>query len=445
MNDDLNGLIEQAKRVLDGNWLGKSTKPSPHLYPHQWNWDSGFISIGYASYNQKRAQQELSTLFNAQWKNGMVPQIIFNPDALGGYFPEPDFWQCERSPNYPKGVLTSGITMPPVHAVAALRTFNKATDKAAAKGWLREIYPKILESHEYLYRERDPLKEGLIYIRHPWESGLDNSPTWDDPLKAMKIDRDKLPPYERKDLKKGIPASQRPTDFDYDRYVFLVDLFRRLKYDEHAIYQECPFLIQDPLFNGILSKADEDLVEMGKVLGEDTKKIEEWHQQTNRSIRNKMWHELHGAFDVFDMRANEHVGTITASGFLPLLCGAPTQEEAQIMYDFLDSNSFCPMHDATCFSIPNYNLEGDYIDTKNYWRGPVWINTNWLLMDGLRRYGFNEKADNVKHDIVDIVRLWGFHEYFDPFKEKGIGYGTDNFSWTSALFIDAASELLESQ
>ncbi len=62
MSEDLVELIEKAKAVLDGNWLGHSTKPSQHLYPHQWNWDSGFIAIGYARYNQKRAQQELSTL-----------------------------------------------------------------------------------------------------------------------------------------------------------------------------------------------------------------------------------------------------------------------------------------------------------------------------------------------------------------------------------------------
>jgi hypothetical protein len=40
-----------------------------------------------------------------------------------------------------------------------------------------------------------------------------------------------------------------------------------------------------------------------------------------------------------------------------------------------------------------------------------------------------------------LVRNWGFHEYFDPFKDKAAGYGTDNFSWTAALFIDAAMDL----
>lgn len=148
MIDDLKDLIRKAKLVLAGNWLGRSTKPAPRLYPHQWNWDSGFVAIGYARYDQFRAQQELTTLFQGQWANGMLPQIAFNPEALGRYFPEPDFWQAERSQHYPRSVLTSGITMPPVHAIAARHVLEHATDGDEARTWLRELYPRILAQAE---------------------------------------------------------------------------------------------------------------------------------------------------------------------------------------------------------------------------------------------------------------------------------------------------------
>ncbi len=74
------------------------------------------------------------------------------------------------------------------------------------------------------------------------------------------------------------------------------------------------------------------------------------------------------------------------------------------------------MHSKKCFSVPNYNLKEDDLDPKNYWRGPVWINTNWLLMQGLERYGFAEKVMSVREDILELVNRWGFHEYFDPYK-----------------------------
>lgn len=157
-----------------------------------------------------------------------------------------------------------------------------------------------------------------------------------------------------------------------------------------------------------------------------------------KSLRDKLWHQHHGGFDAFDLRAGKRIETMTASAFIPLFCGAPTAEQAKAIYQFLDSNSFCPMHERHCFSVPNYDLQGEYLDTKNYWRGPVWINTNWLLMKGLERYGFEEKVMSVRHDIIELVKRWGFHEYFDPF--LGTGYGTDNFSWTAALLIDAIAE-----
>jgi hypothetical protein len=441
VNAELLQGIEAAKAVLARNWLGRSTKPSPHLYPHQWNWDSGFIAIGYARYDQQRAQQELTSLFEAQWKNGMLPQIVFNEAALGGYFPEPDFWQSERSPHYPEGVQTSGITMPPVHAMAALRIMAHATDCDAALSWLRGLYPKLVALHAYLYRDRDPHGEGLVYIRHPWESGLDNSPVWDQPLRAMQLRRAALPKYERRDLKTGVSPSQRPTDDDYDRYVYLVDLFRLRDYDEDAIREDCPFLVQDPSFNAILCKATQDLAVLGRLLGQDVTQLELWESRTREALRSKLWHAVHGAYDNFDLVAGARIGTLTAAGFMPLLAGAPSEAEAAVLFRFLESRSFCSMHDGACFSIPNYNVEGAYFDAKNYWRGPVWINTNWLLMQGLYRYGFDAKAVSVRHDILELVARWGFHEYFDPF--EGRGYGAKDFSWSAALYIDAAFDDME--
>jgi len=182
MSRVFSNYAEKARRILDQNWTGSYTKPAPALYPHQWNWDSAFIAMGRSHYDPPRAMLEIETLFDAQWQNGMAPQIVFNPDALGHYFPEPDLWQTERSPHAPPGKLTSGITMPPIHAVAVERVYRNARRPRGVLPFLERIYPKLLALHAYLYPERDPNDEGLVYIRDPWESGVDNSPTWDAPL-----------------------------------------------------------------------------------------------------------------------------------------------------------------------------------------------------------------------------------------------------------------------
>ncbi len=127
MDEPYATLIQQARAVLDGNWMGYATKPAPRLYPHQWSWDAAFIAIGAARYDQRRAQQELRSLFRGQWANGLLPHIVFNP-AVKHYAPGPDFWQATRSPHAPRDVLTSGIVQPPLHATAAWHTYQYAPD-----------------------------------------------------------------------------------------------------------------------------------------------------------------------------------------------------------------------------------------------------------------------------------------------------------------------------
>jgi hypothetical protein len=435
--------IEKAKKILDDNWLGSSTKPAPSLYPHQWNWDSAFIAIGRSHYDTDRAIEEIETLFKAQWANGMVPQIVFNREALGHYFPEPDFWQTERSPHAPENQLTSGITMPPVHAITVEKIYLNAGKSRSVLPFLRRIYPMLLSSHEYLYRERDPDGEGLVYIRHPWESGIDNSPTWDAPLRAIKIDKTLLPHYERKDLKHGVDPKMRPGDDEYDRYVYLVDLFRQNEYDEARIMRICPFLIQDPLFNSVLCRANESLARIAGVIGEDSQMQKAWAKKTGEAIRDKLWHAEHEIFDAYDLVADTSIEVDTAAGFLPLYAGAATREQARKIYERLNSASFCALHQGNCFTIPNYDTQKEGFDRSNYWRGPVWININWMLAQGLRRYGYTLKADSLQKDLLQLPIRFGFHEYFDSF--DGTGYGTDNFGWTAALFIDLVEEFYASQ
>jgi len=100
MNPKEEKLLLEAKKILEKNWRGKYTIPSSKLYPHQWSWDSAFISIGYSRYEQHRAQKELLSLFEGQWANGMLPHIIFR--VGNNYFPNAEYWRTELSEYSPE-------------------------------------------------------------------------------------------------------------------------------------------------------------------------------------------------------------------------------------------------------------------------------------------------------------------------------------------------------
>jgi len=425
--------VEKAKAILNKNFNGRYTVPSIHLYPHQWNWDSAFIAIGYSRYNTDRAILELKSLFDAQWKNGMLPHIVFDKKNLGKYFPEPDFWQAEMSGLVPEGFLTSGITQPPIHAYTALKIYENSQNKGKVKEFLEWLYPKLVKLHRYFYLERNPEDNGLIYIRHPWESGMDNSPMWDPVLDRIDLSKVQIPPFKRKD-DKIIDPEQRPKDEDYKRYIYLVDIFRKHRYDERKIFHDCPFIVIDPMFNSILAASNEALMKIGDIIGKDWKQAEEWYLTTSRSVRDVLYNRQKKIFYAYDYIEKRQIQVETAAGFMPLFGGVASHTQALEILEYMNSASFCKIHENNCFAIPNYDKTKKDFSRKNYWRGPVWININWMLYQGLKRYRFRKKAEHLEKTIIELPVRFGFYEYFDS--KYGTGYGTKDFSWTASLFID---------
>ena len=110
----------------------------------------------------------------------------------------------------------------------------------------------------------------------------------------------------------------------------------------------------------------------------------------------------------------------------------PSTQVASIMAD-LRSASFHPDR-PDGYVVPSYDLAAKGFDERRYWRGPVWINTNWLLWNGLVQHGQTAEADAILRSSLGLVARSGFREYFDPF--GGEGFGTTGFGWTAALTLD---------
>jgi glucosylglycerate hydrolase len=435
------GVNPHATDVLRRNGLKSWTKPAPSLYPHQWSWDSAFIALGLAHVDNRRATDELDTLFTGQWSTGKVPHIVFNPEAPPkSYFPDAERWNSSAlSEDAPSGPRTSGLCQPPVHAIAVRRIWQTARGKdeervARARSFLSGNYRRLFAWHRYLATARDPEGSGLVTIYHPWESGTDNSPRWDAVLERISVGE--VPSYTRYDLKHVTDPSHRPTDSEYDRFLWLLELLKRVRYDEADIYERHPFLVKDVLFSAILVAANEALLEISEVVEapqEDRALIEGWIER-GRAGLEEQWDPHLGLCLDQDVLAGEPLRVRTVAGFAPLIAGGLDRSRIRDLLNTLDSQTFAgdlrlrhPLPPSTSPEEPGFH-------PRSYWRGPVWPVANWLLWWSLLRAGESERAQGIRRETLEELSEEGFAEYFEPF--TGEALGSREQSWTAAVALD---------
>jgi len=419
-------LARQAKDVLRGNDAGAFTKPGPHQYPHQWNWDSALIALGLSYFDLPRAQGEIRALLSGQWRDGMLPHVVYHSSA-SDYFPGPAFWQIEGSPYAPL-VATTGITQPPLLATV-VRMMHERTPQ---RDFVSEVYGPLLGWHRWLHTARDADGTGIPCLIHPWESGTDDSPRW---LQAMAAITPKdVPPYSRGDTR-HVAAAERPYQADYDRFVHLIDVFRRVRYDHQALLAQSPFLVQDVLFSSILYRADQDLRALGLELGEPVDEISGWLQQVRDHFDARFWDERAGLYFDYDRRAGAPIRVGTATTFLPLYAGlADTGQARRLVEDHMqDPGEYAP-GEIIHYRLTTTSLGEPTWDGRRYWRGPVWIILNWFVAEGLRRYGYDDLAEELVRDSLALMETSGFREYYDP--RDGSGCGSTEFSWSAALALE---------
>ncbi len=433
-------LQQKAEHILDSNFKteGEFTIPCENLYPFQWFWDSGLIAIGFAHYDMQKAEKEIKTLLKAQWSNGFIPHIIFHTET-DSYFPGANFHRSDLHPESNPKYKSTGMTQPPVTGFVLKEIYRISEDKGATLKFIESQIDKVYNNHKYFYENRDPQNEGLVYIYHNWESGTDNSPIWDDIWETMN------PPeydFERRDTT-HVDPEERPSKREYDHYLHIIEIAKANNYNDEKIAELSPFLVQDPLFNAMLIKSNESLIELYELIGGNENKIKQlkkWQQKSITSFNDKLFDEELGAYIHYDLRNERALRHLSSSSFAPLFANIPDTEKAETMVNVM-MEKFGNENQYLCAS---FDPTSERFNPKKYWRGPVWVNLNWMLYNGLKQYGFNDIAERVKTDTITIIENNGFYEYFDSRKEmhkdNKAGYGGNNFSWTAALLIDLLNE-----
>ena len=435
------GIVEEAKEVLGVNDHGSFTMPSSRIYPHQWLWDSCFVAIGLRDYDVERAKTEILSLLRAQWANGMIPHMIITPPhnmpAKANSHPG-KIWRSWLNPNAPDDIATSGITQPPLIAEAVIRIGEKMK-LPERRAWYKMVFEPLVSYHQWLYNDRDPHQEGLVLQIHPWETGLDNTPPWMNELHehllpwwvrfAEKTKLEKLLTPFRRDTR-IVPVDQR---FSNVEALALFDVQRRLRrktYDIDRILDHALFAIEDLSFNSIFVRANSCLVEIAKTIREELpEELVTSIRKTEKAL-DQLWDPFAGEYFSRDFVTHKLLTTSSIAALMPLYAGCITKERAKALVELLENaHRFGP-----AYPVPTAPLDSPFFDPQRYWQGPTWVNTNWMIIEGLKRYGFKDHAEALTESTLELIAKSGFFEYFNPI--TGDPEGVDNFSWTAALAID---------
>ena len=436
-------LRDSAIRVLRLNDVGGWTRPAPRLYPHIWSWDSGLIAAGLAHLDVARALLELESLFGAQWADGRVPHIVYDPSTPPeAYFPGPDRWACAEVTEVAcTAPATSGLVQPPVHAIGLWRIWQRVSDHGRRRDVperdrIGALYERMLAWHQYLATHRDPTGAGLLTIYHPWESGNDNSPRWDPALANVAVGA--VPPFTRRDLAHVADPSHRPTDAEYDRFMWLIESLKAARYDDAEAHRSHPFLVKDLTFTAILAMACSSLAEVGAWLNRpasEMAQLREWTARFSEGVLGRYDPEIGLALDL-DVRAGQPIQVRTWAGLAPLLLPTAPAGVVGALVERMRGPDFAGYPGLVARVVPSTVPGSPGFARRSYWRGPIWPHANWLLWLGLEGHGHGAEAAELRAESLVLLARPGarFAEYFEPF--TGEPLGSPDQSWTAAVALD---------
>jgi neutral trehalase len=281
--------------------------------------------------------------------------------------------------------------------------------------------------HQWFYRCRDPQGTGLVALLHPWESGRDNSLDWVDALAAVPADN--VGPYQRRDTQ-HVDASQRPTQFEYDRYVALVQGFRALGWDNSRLHDASPFQVVDPGFNAILIHSDQALARLAQAMG-DTALAQRAQARVQKGIAamDRLWSDAHGQYLCLNRRTGALVDSASVGGLLPVLVLPAGHAHLRALCERLEASlTIAP------FGVASHWPSDARFDGKRYWRGPSWLIVNYLLIKGLRDSEEHDLAQQIVAASLRCIEHAGCSEYYHPVTGEALGGGT--FTWTAAMVLE---------
>ena len=359
-------------------------------------------------------------MLGARWTDGMVPHVRYDRRHLTDYFPGPDWWPGAQSRVAAGGELTSGITNPPVLALAAVAVGARLGD--GARRFYARVYGPLRAWLRWFRKARTLPGSPLPVMVHPWESGWDNSPRWDF-LAAAGLKP--LRPYRRQDTV-HVGAAQRPTGKDYDSFLALAELLDACGYELRRYRERSPFCVHDVLIDALWHRAARAVNLIAAEVGEGPAFEEAELREYAAAFQAAHWNPVDGTWYDVDLLGGRQLPVPSAAGLASLAGGLADREQARRAWNgyLARSPGLLPVPTAA---------PGPVFEPERYWRGPVWLIVNWLVAEGLAEAGLAAEAGIVRGTILELA-AGGLNEYFDP--RTGAPLGAGGFSFSAAVALD---------
>jgi glycogen debranching enzyme len=330
--------------------------PSKLSYVGLWLWDSAMHTLAYRHVDPDLARNQIRAMLAYQLDDGMLPDAIYDEGVIATI-------------DHP---ITAEVTKPPILAWAALKLHEIDPDPA----FLEEIYVPLVRWNAWWFAMNDDDVDGLAQYNHPYSSGLDDNPLWDQ----------------------GMP-------------------------------------VESPDLNTYLCVQMGSLATIAEILGIDFE-ARMWRKRAsaivNRMIHD-MWDEEKGLFHA--LHEEEPVPVVTPFNLYPLWTGQlPNEIRERLLHHLTNPEEFWSE-----YVLPSVAYNDEKFDPEKMWRGPVWVNINYFFVEALRQIGEIELANQLRDKTLKLIMSHNsIFEYYNALTGEPPQTAADVFGWTAAVFIDLA-------
>jgi hypothetical protein len=315
------------------------------------------------------------------------------------------------------GAASRDRSMPPLGSYMIWKTQCLAPDRA----WLRRIYPALVRWHGYWLKHRDGNGNGLL------EWGSDN----------VAYEFPQLVPYNQK-LQHTRQSAMYESGLDNS------PLFDDVAFNE----QSCTLELDDVALSSFYAMDCDSLARIAAFLGRrtDAARWRREHAQLAQRINEHLWDEAHGLY-VNRHWDGRYSSRWAPTSFFPLIAGvAPPERAARMVREHLLN----PAEFWGEWVIPSIARSDPAYPVNDYWRGRIWGPFNFLVAEGLRRYRFDEVAAALAQKSLALFMKnyradGGVYENYNA--DTGQGADVWNaarlYHWGGLLAFIAMQELID--